>query len=510
MPSFLPLTTSVKQEPARFSFEALFPMPDYSFPNSRRRYATPAIAPEDKIPLLQKFMFSLGMNTEYVATGLMTGVLWMPFFNIGMGISPAVLGLILMILRAWDSISDPFIGNLSDNFRSRWGRRRPFMFFGAIATGLLYPLFWYMPDGLSETMKAVYLIGVGIVFFTSFTVWAMPYYGLQLELTPNYDERTRLSSWMALFSKLSAFAGGWVLAIVTGSLFADPVTGEGDIVRGMRVTSWFIGGGIMLFGLLPAIFVKERYYNAEAKTQPRQSFIQSVKDSGKSRPLWSLIGVSFFLVLGTMSIATLGQYLNIYLVHGGDLAAASILWGWRMTATVITGVVMIPLGAWLGEIFDKKAMIIAFLVMGIIGVELNYFLMRPDMPYLQLISGVMETGAYSAMWLFLPSMKADVADYDELSTKRRREGSINAFYSWFIKLSLTFAMGIGGLMLEISGFDSSIKAQPPEVLRNMMHLYLALPVFIWGAAILIAFGYPINRAKMAEVRAELEARRGKL
>lgn len=468
------------------------------------------VAPEDRIPVLQKIMFSLGMNTEYVATGLMTGVLWMPYFNIGMGISPAMLGLVLMILRAWDAISDPFIGNLSDNARTRWGRRRPFMIVGAILTGLMYPLFWHMPAELGETAKVVYLVGVGILFFTCFTTWSMPYYGLQLELTPSYDERTRLASWMALFSKISALAGGWVLAIVTGGWFINPETGRGDILIGMKTACWFIAGAIIVFGLLPPLFVKERQYGAEVRTQPRQSLLQSIRDSGRSKPLWLLIGISFFLVFGTMSIATVGQYLNIYYVFGGDLSAASVLAGWRMTAVVVTGIISIPIAAWLAERFDKRSMVIGTLVVGIIGVQLNYFCMRPDKPYLQLIPGVLEAGAYAAMWLFLPSMKADTADYDELHTARRREGSINAFYSWFIKASLTCAMGVGGLVLEFSGFDASIGAQPPEVVSRMFMLYLSLPVVIWGIAILFALKYPLNRTRMAEIRATLETRRGKL
>src|SRR3954470_24039532 len=96
----------------------------------------PRVSAEDRIPLLQKVMFSLGQNTDYVATGLMTTVMWMPFFNIGMGLSPVVLGLVLMVLRAWDAISDPIMGNISDNARTPWGRRRPFMFVGAITTAL--------------------------------------------------------------------------------------------------------------------------------------------------------------------------------------------------------------------------------------------------------------------------------------------------------------------------------------------------------------------------------------
>ncbi len=470
----------------------------------------PRVSAADRIPLLQKFTFSMGMNTEYIATGLMTGVLWMPFFNIGMGISPIQLGIVLMILRAWDAISDPLVGNISDNARTRWGRRRPFMVVGAILSAAIYPLFWHMPGDLSEIGKVIYLVVIGIVFFTCFTIWSMPYYGLQLELTPNYDERTRLSSWMALFSKISALAGGWVLALATGSWFVNPATGKGDIVLGMQTICWLIAACILVFGLLPPLFVKERYYNAEASKQPKQRFWQSVKESSTNRPLWSLIGVSFFLVLGTMSISTLGQYLNIYYVFDGDLSAASVVAGWRMTGVVITGIVMIPLGAWLAERFDKKIMVIAMLIMGILGVELNYVCMRPDMPYLQLIPGIMEAAAYAAMWLFLPSMKADTADYDELHTSRRREGSINAFYSWFIKLSLTCAMGIGGWVLHISGFDAKIGSQPPEVISRMFSLYLSLPVLIWGLAILIAAFYPLNRTRMAEIRATLEARRGKL
>lgn len=464
----------------------------------------------DRIPTPQKLAFSLGMNTEYVATGLMTGVLWMPYFNIGLGMSPMILGVVLMILRTWEAFADPFLGNLSDNARTRWGRRRPFMAVGAVLTGCLYPLFWYMPGGLGDYAKAAYLVGVGLIFFTAFATWAMPYYGLQLELTPDYDERTRLSSWMALFSKLSSLAGGWVLAFVTGSWFINPATGKGDILIGMKTGAWIIAACIILFGLLPALFVKERYYDAEVGKQQKEKFWTSMKESASCGPLWALIGISFFLVLGAMSVGTLNQYLSIYKVFDGDLAASSVVAGWKNTVLVVTGIVTIPLWTWLGERFDKKAMVIAMLVLSTLGIALNYFCLRPDMPYLQIVPAVFEAGAYGALWLFLPSMKADTADWDELHTGRRREGSINAFYSWFIKVSLTCAVGVGGAVLEVSGFDEKILHQPPEVIERMMNLYVILPAIIWAVAIAIACYYPLNRARMTEIRATLEARRGRI
>lgn len=466
------------------------------------------IPESDRIPFFQKIMFSAGVNTDFMATGVLTGVLWMPYFNIGMGINPASLGLVLAILLTWNAFSDPLMGNISDNARTRWGRRRPFIAAGAVLCGCLYPLFFFMPAGMSETWKLVYLTGVGIVFYSCFTMWAMPYYGLQMELTPNYDERTRLSSWMAVFGKLSSLAGGWIMALATCQWFLNPVTGKGDLLIGMKVLCWFIAGGIMLFGLLPALFVKERFYEVEANRQPREPFWQSVKDSARCLPLWALIGITFFMILGSSSVAALAQYVNIYYIFDGDIAAASIVGGWKGTVLVITGLLLIPFWAWLGEAFDKKTVVLGMITFTMVGHLTNYFFMRPDMPYLQIISGVFESAAISAVWLFIPSMKADTADLDELHTGRRREGSINSFFSWFVKASMTCAAGVSGFVLQMSGFTSKITHQPPEVLRWMLWMYLLLPIGIWAIAIVIAGFYPLSRRRMGEIRAELEARRG--
>jgi GPH family glycoside/pentoside/hexuronide:cation symporter len=105
-------------------------------------------------------------------------------------------------------------------------------------------------------------------------------------------------------------------------------------------------------------------------------------------------------------------------------------------------------------------------------------------------------------------MKADVADWDEQKTTRRREGAINAFYSWFIKLSLTVSMGIGGVVLAMSGFDVKHGTQPPEVLNRMFLMYLIIPVAVWAVAMLCLWAYPLTRARCAEIRAQLESRRG--
>jgi GPH family glycoside/pentoside/hexuronide:cation symporter len=366
----------------------------------------------------------------------------------------------------------------------------------------------------------------------------MPYYGLQLELTPNYDERTRLTVVMTFVGKILSFFAGWAFVaivfvgtIAKGDLssvedkpewvqsmvasiqpllttFAGDHLDDKPIVLGMKILCWFFAAMLLVFGIMPALFVKERYYDKEACKQKPESFWKSMKESATCKPLWSLISVSFFLVMGYASIGGLGTYVIIYYVCDGDMLQAGVITGLKGSVLAVTGIALLPFFTWLGEKLDKRKAVMLMLMTCIFGHLLNYFLMTPEMPYLQIVSGFFEATAIGAVWLFLPSMKADVADWDEVDTKRRREGSINAFYSWFIKTSLVLSMGIGGAVLEYSGYNASLEHQATEVVDKMFHLYLILPTIIWCIALLSVWFYPLSRERAASIRKELEDRRG--
>jgi GPH family glycoside/pentoside/hexuronide:cation symporter len=377
-------------------------------------------------------------------------------------------------------------------------------------TAALFPFLWRLPAHLGHTGQALYLVIMGMIFFTCYSCWSMPYFGLQLELTPNYDERTRLTAWMTFCGKFTGLMGGWTLAVLTSHWFANPVTGKADIVHALQTCSWFIAGFILVAGLLPPIFVKERYYEAEAKNQPTDPLWQSIRESMHCEPLWLLIGISFFLVIGSTFSGVLGQYINIYYVNQGKLAHASVVFGWLQTATFVTGILTIPFWTWMGERFDKKLLVTVLLVGSMLGHLLNLVCLRADIPYLQLIPALFSSMVISAVWLFLPSMKADVADYDEMKTHRRREGALNAFYSWFIKAAITCAAGVGGIAIHLSGFSAALVQQTPEVLFRMKMLYLALPFSLWSFTLIFIHYYPLSRQRMSEIRSELESRRGKV
>lgn len=471
----------------------------------------PSIPEEDRIPVKDKLIVSSGGIVEYSTNYIITGQLWMPVFNIGFGMSPALLGLINMIFKIWDAIIDPVIGNMSDNTRSRWGRRRPYIVVFAVLTGLLAPVVWHMNPEWGDAGKIAWITGFGLLLFSCASLWGMPYYSFLLELTPNYDERTRLAAYRTLVNKLMGLGGAWVFALVASSYFSSTDTGEPDLVLGAKYVTVGVGLSIIIFGTLPGLFVKERYYEKHTKHEAKEGLIKSVKETFTCKPLWQIIGMVFFNIMGSHSLIALSQYLNIYYVNKGEIADASIIEGWKSTAMAIAGILSIPFWTWFCERFDKKAAMFVILGAAFIGHALNWYCIDPEYPYLQLIPPIFNASIVGALWLIIPSMTADVADYDELHTSLRREGSLNAVFSWTLHTAFAIALGLSGVLLQITGFDAELGGNQPEgVMDTMFILFMCFPFVMWTISILFLRSYNLDRSKMKEIRLELEARRGKL
>ena len=136
-------------------------------------------APEDRISLKQKSAYAVGMlvnNLQAAALPAMVVIL-----NLGLGMDPLLVGFLGAIPRIFDAVSDPMLGYISDNTRTRWGRRRPFIFVGALTAGLLFAVMWQLPEGHSQMFYFWTFLVASILFFLAYTVYATPFVALAMK-----------------------------------------------------------------------------------------------------------------------------------------------------------------------------------------------------------------------------------------------------------------------------------------------------------------------------------------
>lgn len=250
--------------------------------------------PSDKVPAREKFTYALGAGAE-IATSHVIGMMVYQVFSFNLMMTAAVIGTVLMIFRLWDAVTDPLMGWISDNFKSRWGRRRPFILLGAILGCFTFPLFWWAPIGYSETQLAIWMVITGILFYTSFTIWSVPYQSMLLEMTPDYNERTRVAQWRAIVSNFTGGIVGWFWMIAL--LWENPETGEGDTVLGMRYLSIICGVVFLVLGSMPAFFNRERYYAIAEKK--KVLLLRGIWETLCNKPFQILVLISILFIMGT-------------------------------------------------------------------------------------------------------------------------------------------------------------------------------------------------------------------
>ncbi|MBU0469035.1 MAG: MFS transporter, partial [Candidatus Omnitrophica bacterium] len=233
-------------------------------------------APEDRIPILQKFAYSMGSmanDSQAAWIGQMVAIL-----ILGLGISPALVGLIGFVPRVFDGILDPIIGFSSDNTRTKYGRRKPFIFLGAIAAGICYMLMFQLHPENGNTFNGWYFLILQVIFFGAFTCFSIPWLALGYELTPDYHERTSLQGWSRIMAQIPWLIAPWCWAILYNkNWFPNPETGDADPVLGARKISIIIGLIIIAGGVLPAIFNKEHFANLPKPKKITGNFINNIK-----------------------------------------------------------------------------------------------------------------------------------------------------------------------------------------------------------------------------------------
>lgn len=205
-------------------------------------------ASEDRIPLVQKISYSIGALVNQLQAAAISAMVLV--LNLGLGMNPALVGIVGTVPRLLDAFTDPLIGYTSDNARTRYGRRRPFMLFGALVAGLAFALLFQLYKTNSEMYNFWYFLVLQCFFVVAFAFFAIPFIALGFEMTPDYHERTRLQG--------AANSIGQIAWLISPWLFKFMYTTK-DLMHGVRTLAIIFGVIIAIGGMLPVIFNKEYF-----------------------------------------------------------------------------------------------------------------------------------------------------------------------------------------------------------------------------------------------------------
>lgn len=418
-----------------------------------------SLAPQDRISWPRLIAYGSG-GIIPIALFNIAGQLMGLIGNIGLGLSAFLLGIIMIIPRLWDAVSDPLMGHISDNTRTRFGRRRPFLLIGGIAVAISFVVMWWIPDGelirswfTTEAsynwFQLSYILFWLLIFYTACTVFEIPHGALGIEMSSDPHERTRLFSAKSFLGNLFAMGTPWLFFLANLKIFRGAGGNEAD---GMRWVSMMIAAALLPLCFWWFFACKEP--NAEA-TQAREKskFWHDIKITFKNRTFQILVGIFFTLGMGFNFVGLLNYYITIFYLYAGDKVAAGPLLGINGTIWAITGLLAVfPLN-WLGKRIGKRqTLIIAILLMCVAQLS-KIFCYNPEHPYLVTIPTVLLSAGMLMFFTLGPSMLGDICDEDELNTGTRSEGSYYSIYWWFFKMGTAFASFVTGSLIVFTQFD---------------------------------------------------------
>ncbi len=382
--------------------------------------------------------------------------------NISLGLSAFWLGFILIIPRLWDAVSDPIIGHLSDNTRSRWGRRRPFLLVGGVLTAVFFVMMWWIPKGELvrswfpsdsgfQAFQLSYILLSLLLFFTAVTIFEIPHGSLGMELTTDYHDRTRLFSAKSFVGNLFAMSTPWLFALANLEVFKGAGGNEAD---GMRYVSLLLAAILIPLSVWMFVKLKEPGF-AKAAQHEKTHFWHDMRLVATNRNFVLLTLTIFTLAMGFNFVQLLGSYIPIFYVFGGDKAAGATMLGINGTVWAITGVLAVfPLNL-IAPRFGKRNTLITSIVLMCLAQLSKIFCYNPSHPYLILIPTILLSAGMLFFFTLGSSMVGDICDEDELKRGYRTEGSFYSIFWWFIKMGTAFASFVAGALIVFTMFDET-------------------------------------------------------
>jgi GPH family glycoside/pentoside/hexuronide:cation symporter len=462
---------------------------------------------------VQKAAFGAG----HLVNNLLPGALgiFMFFLLTAFGMDPFLAGILGGLPRLFDAVTDPIMGFISDNTRSRFGRRRPYIFAGAILSGVLFAVLWQLDENNSQLYNFWYFLILSLVYLIGNTIFSTPLIGLGYEMTSDYNERTRLMAFSQTVGQIA-----WMIVPWFWVLIANPDLFESQAV-GVRQLSIIVGAICIVLGVLPAIFCKglDASHMENRKELSFKTLFSNLKDLfrgivevSKNKPFVKLCGATFLVFNGFQMVASFSFFIIVFYMFNGDYGLAGNWPAWFSTISAMaTAFLIIPIISWMSNKVGKRKAFIISTAISIVGYGLKWWGFNPDNPWLIFMPIPLMSFGIGGLFTLMMSMTADVCDLDELENGMpRKEGTFGAIYWWMVKLGQGLALVLGGLVLKMIGFDQNLAQQTTETLTNLRIADIVIPASTAAIAIWIMWTYSLTEDRAREIKAELEARRGKL
>lgn len=436
----------------------------------------------------------------------------MVYYTLVLGLGAGMAGLALSITTLWDAVTDPVMGHITDNTRSRFGRRHPYLLFGGIALVLSFYLLWFLPKMFEEPMAIFWcILLINLAVRTAVTVFVVPYTALGFEICPEYNDRARLQGIRFFLNQVvnilfGAFA--WTL------FFKDGVAADGSLVDGQTIPENYISMNYTLTGaalilILLCVFVTRGYATDNRDAVVEGNNIKAFgKDMGsifKDKLAWNVFIFFGLAQLGMLLVSQVQMFTYVLFMHFSP-PEKTFVHGWGMLSFATGSLVL----SRLVKRFDKK-------VTGYIGMSLSMLgglllfavfsggLVAPEaemqVGFLAIPLGPAFFALFQGMWwggagIVVPLAVSMIADLSELSQRRTgvlKDGAYAAVFSFFMKAASSVGLLITGMLVDWAGIVPGAQEQAPEAIRN-----IAAMTFLSGPAVLIfSIGilrkYPVDR-----------------
>jgi glycoside/pentoside/hexuronide:cation symporter, GPH family len=427
----------------------------------------------------------LGISLAYFAVGFF----FLYYLTDVVGLSASLAGIVVLIGKIWDGVNDPLIGILSDRTRSSHGRKRVYILYGAIPFAISFVLLWWIPAGVSVPATFAIATVLFLLFATTYSLVGVPYQALVPVMTTQYDERTRLVGFKAIFSALGTILGG-AIALVVGK--------EVGVATGIRVMA--VGFGVFCALTLFVAARSVRSLGDEQATRitpvPLRRYVALALEPNVS----ALLG---FKILGAVATGVLTAVLPFFAEHVvGSTTAASV----SLAVYTLTAAALVPVWNRLTHRVDKRRLVLwsnvfAALMLGLIG------LLASAGSSVVFYAGSALLGAAMSGYMLIPtSLVPDLVDWYEYERGERHESVFFGLWMTVHQLGLGVAGLTLGLFLDAFGYVGGADAQSAEAVRGVRLAFMLVPgVFLVLAALLLQ-RYRVTRGRMVEAVAALEIR----